>query len=32
VLSRLARAREALRAEQGTERDSSQKPDLRLVR
>jgi RNA polymerase sigma-70 factor (ECF subfamily) len=32
VMSRLARARETLRAEQAIERDSSQKPDLRLVR
>jgi RNA polymerase sigma-70 factor (ECF subfamily) len=32
VMSRLARAREALRAEQGSGRESSHKPDLRLVR
>jgi RNA polymerase sigma-70 factor (ECF subfamily) len=32
VMSRLARAREALRAEQGSEREFSHKPDLRLVR
>jgi RNA polymerase sigma-70 factor (ECF subfamily) len=32
VMSRLARAREALRAEQGSGREASHKPDLRLVR